>query len=85
MSRTFSEWLREQSYRTDLVGDLAETAMQESDWPQTNTKLAFEVYLFKKDATPLGRRAFEIAYEEWQQSRHLPPINMWMKPSKAPS
>lgn len=85
MRKTFTEWLKDQAYRNDLVGELAEQSMRESDWPKTDLKLAFEVYLYRKDATEIGHRAFHIAYEEWQGSRHLPTINMWMKPSQTPN
>jgi uncharacterized protein YozE (UPF0346 family) len=83
MTKSFNEWLIEQQYRTDLVGELSEQALREPDWPKTNTRLAFEVYLHHKDATEIGRRAFYMAYKEWQKSRHLPTINMWMRPSKS--
>ncbi len=82
MNQSFTAWLQAQSYRNDLVGDFAETATDEEGWPQTEDKLALEVYLHYRGATPNGIRAFHLAYEEWLKSRHLPSINMWMKPQK---
>jgi len=72
----FSGWLRAQVYRSDLVGELAQQVRRLDDWPTTGNLLAFRVYLARDAASFQAQRALRLAYMEWEQSKHLPEINV---------
>lgn len=72
---TFCAWLATQAHRNDLVGEIAQQATRCKDWPKTGGLVCFRVYLARDAATPLAIRAVEIAFEEWDCSKHLPPVN----------
>jgi hypothetical protein len=75
MTPSFTKWLFEQCYRSDLVGELASQVKTTGDWPNTNNEMCFRVYLHQCGASTLSVQAFEIAYYEWSCSWHLPPVN----------
>lgn len=72
---TFCAWLATQAHRNDLVGEIAQQATRCKDWPKTESLVCFRVYLARDAATPLAIRAIEIAFEEWDHSKHQPQIN----------
>lgn len=76
----FSEWLISQRNRHDIVGELGQQ-LAKLEWPKTNELLVLKVRLTLVKGSPLAHRALERAWEEWEASRHLPPINVWRPPA----
>lgn len=74
---TFTYWLCTQVHRSDIVGELAQQVKRLDDWPATTDNLlAFRVYLARDSATPHAMRALLVAYDEWEQSKELPAVNV---------
>jgi len=69
----FTEWLKQQRYRRDFVGELAEQ-LAVTDWPESSDLKALRVRLTLAKATPLAIKTLYQAFEEWQVSKHLPAL-----------
>ena len=72
----FTEWLSQQSYRQDLVGELADQ-MQRRQWPTTSNLQALRVRLSLESASKLAFSTLEQAFAEWQLSKNLPAVNVF--------
>lgn len=76
----FTSWLLKQESRNDLVGELAEEVLGSSDWPLEDSLLACRVYMARDEATPLAMYALQMAYLEWEKTKHLPDVNTYVPP-----
>lgn len=76
----FLDWLHDQAYRDDLVGELA-TQVRSRSWPASEDLLVHRVRLASEQASPLAHRALDRAWSEWERSRDLPRINVSFSPS----
>lgn len=72
----FTEWLNQQRYRRDLVGELSEQ-LQRRAWPSTSNLLALRVRLSLERASSLSLETLESAFAEWQVSKDLPPMTVF--------
>jgi hypothetical protein len=72
----FTEWLNQQKYRRDLVGELAEQ-LQKKCWPHTSNLLALRVRLSLVQASSLSHKTLESAFAEWGVSKDLPPMTVF--------
>jgi hypothetical protein len=73
----FTEWLNHQRYRRDLVGELAEQFNLRS-WTETSNLQALRVRLSLEHASPLALETLEAAFSEWQLSKDLPMMNVFL-------
>jgi|WetSurMetagenome_2_1015567.scaffolds.fasta_scaffold1306591_2 hypothetical protein len=72
----FTEWLGQQKYRRDLVGELAEQ-LQKRCWPHTSNLQALRVRLSLVRASSLSHETLELAFGEWDVSKDLPPMTIF--------
>ncbi len=72
----FSVWLLQQTYRKDLIGELAEFSDSCPGWPKGDNETCYRVFLHTRNASPLLRQTFSKAFEEWQVYGHLPAVNV---------
>jgi len=72
----FLEWLIAQQNRNDLVGELGQQLARFNWWPKTSELLVLRVRLTLVNGSPQVHRALRLAWEEWEASKHLPPINV---------
>lgn len=75
--RHFTEWLSQQKYRRDLVGELADQ-LQRRAWPDTSNLLALRVRLSLERASKLSFETLEMAFAEWQVSKDLPQMTVFL-------
>ncbi len=72
---SFYDWLVDQHYRQDFVGELGQLAKLSPQWPKGVTYQSIRVFLARYNATERVFYALDLAYGEWQLTRHLPSIN----------
>jgi hypothetical protein len=73
----FTEWLNHQRYRRDLVGELAEQFHRRT-WSETSNLQALRVRLSLEHASTLAQETLESAFSEWQVSKDLPMVNIFI-------
>jgi hypothetical protein len=61
---SFSQWVRAQTYRTDIIGELAKQIRKEKFLPAHIQRL--HLYLTYFQHQPKWRAAVKKAYAEWQ-------------------
>ena len=67
---TFTEWLRGQEGRNDVVGDLSYDAIRDETWQKRRSTLhGFRRYLRERDACEAALKALDRAFEEWIESK----------------
>lgn len=70
----FVAWLLDQTFRSDLVGELAQQVARRR-WPDTDNLQALRVRLAKEAASPSAYQALALAFQEWGACQHLPLLN----------
>ena len=65
MMPTFRDWLMEQSGRSDPIGDLAEDAAGDNDFPKSENLTAYQRYLATCGACRPALDALREAWAEW--------------------
>jgi len=73
----FTEWLDQQRYRRDLIGELAEQ-LHHRAWPETSNLQALRVRLSLEHASTLALETLESAFYEWQISKDLPMMTLFV-------
>ena len=64
---SFTNWLRTQTHRTDVVGDLARDCYLDRRWPKMKVNLAaFQKYLGGRSAKAEALKALREAYSEYE-------------------
>lgn len=76
---SFTQWLISQRTRHDLVGELGQQVARR-EWPATSSLLAMRVRLALERASPSAFQALQLAWAEWEASKHLPSVNSWSPP-----
>lgn len=61
----FTRWLKEQSRRTDRVGDLARDVRDDPHWPPRRTLVGFRRYLEEQNACRAAVDTLGKAWAEW--------------------
>lgn len=74
LAMSFIKWLLAQRARFDLVGEVAHQIIRR-EWPESDYLLTFRVRLALEEASPVAFRALYLAWDEWEASKHLPPLN----------
>lgn len=67
----FTEWLRKQTRRRDVIGDLARDTRADPAWPPPGkpSRARYRGYLEAQGAIPEALDALDVAWGEWDRLR----------------
>lgn len=67
----FLEWLQQQRWRRDAIGDLARDTRRDAGWPPSGkvSRAKLRAYLEHRDAIPAAIAALDAAWDEWDAQR----------------
>ena len=67
----FVEWLGQQTWRRDAIGDLARDTRRDRGWPPSGkvSRARLRAYLEQHDAIPEAIAALDTAWDEWDAER----------------
>lgn len=68
---SFVDWLRKQTRRRDVIGDLARDTRADPHWPPPGkpSRSRYRGYLAQQDAIPGVLDALDVAWDEWDALR----------------
>ncbi|HEY8318683.1 MAG TPA: hypothetical protein VIG76_07620 [Amnibacterium sp.] len=64
-TRTFPDWLKEQEYRSDEVGEFAKQVSRQGDLPASGGKAIYDGYF---ETEPAQQQIYERAWSEFEAS-----------------
>jgi hypothetical protein len=67
----FVDWLKQQTWRRDPIGDLARDTRRDAGWPPPGkvSRAKLRAYLERHDAIPAAIAALDAAWDEWDAAR----------------
>jgi hypothetical protein len=67
----FVDWLKQQKWRRDAIGDLARDTRRDPGWPPPGkvSRAKLRAHLESRDAIPAALAALDAAWDEWDAAR----------------